>query len=53
MTLREQFEKEYHKQPVEPYPESEDSEQWLKIVAWEEKYLTWLKNKLLQSIDWK
>ena len=48
MTLQEQFEKEYYERPCSPYMESENSEQWARVLAWQEGYSEWLET-LLQS----
>lgn len=46
MTLIEQFEKEYFERPAEPYSDNENPQRWSEVLAWTEKYVTWLEEKL-------
>ena len=47
MTLVEQFEKYRNEiRPYEPYSESENPEQWVRVLAWQEGYTEWLETKL-------
>ena len=47
MTLVEQFEKYRNEmRPCEPYSESENPEQWARVLAWQEGYSEWLETKL-------
>jgi len=47
MTLREQFEKHRNvMRPCEPYLESENPEQWVRVLKWQEEYSDWLEKQL-------
>jgi hypothetical protein len=49
---RKEFEKHINEtRPYEPYSESENPEQWAKVLVWQEGYTDWLERKLQESIE--
>jgi len=50
MNYQEQFEKKFYERPPEPPNNSENPEQFSRVLDWQCEYTDWLKEKLTQTL---